>query len=233
MSFAAAMATPTQADHIATLEEQMQALIKENIQLKERLHKVEEAQATGNESLHTGVKEVQTIKTMLAAQKEDQKATYAKIDKKVEAAMQERKLQDSLSLKIRIGGLPPSPWSEEAKLDEAIDKLNKLLEPINIEPDTISSLDDTGRVPVGQCILTFMDKEDWMKLLRQSHLLKGKKIWIAEELTTNQLKAKASELKKVYEARKQGKCAVYRGGRAIIQEFHTPKPVSSSTTDLP
>ena len=102
---------------------------------------------------------------MLAAQKEDQKATYANIDKKVEAAMQERKLQDSLSLKIRIGGLPPSPWAEEDKLDEAIDKLNKLLKPINIEPDTISSLDDTGRVPIGQCILTFMDEEDRVKLL--------------------------------------------------------------------
>ena len=149
MSFAAAVATPTQADRIAALKAQAQALIKENIQLKERPHKVEEAQATENESLHTGVKEVQTIKTMQAAQKEDQKATYAKIDKKVEAAMQERKLQDSLSLKVRIGRLPPSPWSEEAKLEEAIDKLTKILEPINIESDTISSLDDTGRVPVG------------------------------------------------------------------------------------
>ena len=50
-----------------------------------------------------------------------------------------------------------------------------------------------------------MDKEDRVKLLRQSHLLKGKTIWISEELTVNQLKAKASELKNVQEARKQGK----------------------------
>ncbi|KAI5078440.1 hypothetical protein GOP47_0006111 [Adiantum capillus-veneris] len=67
-----------------------------------------------------------------------------------------------------------------------------------------------------------------MKLLCQSRLLKGKKIWIAEELTTNQLKSKASELKKMHEARKQGKWAVYRNGKAIIQEFQNPKPAIPS-----
>ena len=227
MSFATVVATPTQADRITAMEAQIQALIKENLQLKAHLQKVEEAQAVGNESIHTGVKEVQTIKTMLETQKENQKETQAKIDKKVEEAMQEKKLQDSLSLKIRIGGLPSSPWSEDSSLEEALNKLNTFLEPINIEPETLSSLDDR-RVPEGQCILTFIEKEDRVRLLQQSHLLKGKKVWIAEELTTNQLKAKASELKKVYEARKQGKWAVYRGGRAIIQEFRTPKPIPSS-----
>ncbi|KAI5083218.1 hypothetical protein GOP47_0002961 [Adiantum capillus-veneris] len=63
-----------------------------------------------------------------------------------------------------------------------------------------------------------------MRLLRQSYHLKGTKFWIAEELTANQLKRKASELKKMHEARRQGKWAVYRGGKAIIQEFRTPKP---------
>ncbi|KAI5076275.1 hypothetical protein GOP47_0008340 [Adiantum capillus-veneris] len=67
-----------------------------------------------------------------------------------------------------------------------------------------------------------------MQLLRQSRLLKGTKFWIAEELTTNQLKLKANELKKVHEARKQGKWAVYRDGKAIIQEFQTPKPTPPS-----
>ena len=215
------------------MEAQIQALIRENTQLKERLHKVEQTQEVGDQSLRIGVQEVKTIKTMLAAQREEQEPTHEKINTKIHAAMQQQKMQESISLKVRIGGLPPSPWSEEAKLEEAIDKLKKFLEPINIESDTISSLDDTGRVPVGQCILTFMDKEDRVKLLRQSHLLKGKTIWIAEELTTNQLKAKASELKKVHEARKQGKWAVYRGGRAIIQEFRTPEPVFSSPIDPP
>lgn len=52
----------------------------------------------------------------------------------------------------------------------------------------------------------------------------GEKLWIAEELTSNQLKNKSQELKKMREAREQGKWAVFRGGNAIIQEFRTPKP---------
>ena len=62
-----------------------------------------------------------------------------------------------------------------------------------------------------------------MELFRQSRFLKGKQVWISEELTTNQLKNKSSKLKKMHKARKQGKWAVYRGGRAIVQEFQTPK----------
>ena len=226
-SFASVVATPNQEDRLLAMEAQIQALIEENLQLKARLRKVEEAQAVGNASIHTGVKEVQTIKTMLETQKENQEATNAKIDKKVDAAMQEKKLQDALSLKVRIGGLP-SLWPEDASLEDAITKLNTFLEPIKIKPETLSWLADRGKLPEGQCILTFIDREDRVRLLQQSHLLKGKKVWIAEELTTNQLKAKASELKKVHEARKQGKWAVYRGGRAIIQEFRTPRPIPSS-----
>ncbi|KAI5065309.1 hypothetical protein GOP47_0020004 [Adiantum capillus-veneris] len=67
-----------------------------------------------------------------------------------------------------------------------------------------------------------------MKLLCQSRLLKRKKLWIAAELTTNQLKSKASELKKMHEARKQGQWAVYRNAKAIIQEFRNPKPATPS-----
>ena len=61
--FAAAVANPTQEDRISAMETQIQALIKENLQLKAQLQKVEEAQAVSNESIHTGVKEVQTINT--------------------------------------------------------------------------------------------------------------------------------------------------------------------------
>ncbi|KAI5059163.1 hypothetical protein GOP47_0025482, partial [Adiantum capillus-veneris] len=43
------------------------------------------------------------------------------------------------------------------------------------------------------------------------------------ELTLLQLKHKSEELKKVHEARKQGKWAIYRGGKAIIQEFRNPE----------
>ncbi|KAI5082183.1 hypothetical protein GOP47_0001926 [Adiantum capillus-veneris] len=62
-----------------------------------------------------------------------------------------------------------------------------------------------------------------MQLLCQSRLLKGTKFLIADELTTIQLKLKANELKKIHEACKQGKWAVYRDGKAVIQEFWTPK----------
>ena len=48
------------------------------------------------------------------------------------------------------------------------------------------------------------------------------------ELTMEQLKSKGEELKKVREARASGKWAVYRGGKAIIQDFRTPKPQASS-----
>ena len=227
------VATPTQADRVAALEAQVQALIKENTQLKERLHKVEQAQEAGDQSLRTGVQEVKSIKTMLAIQKEEQEATHEQINSKIHTAIQEQKMQESLSLKIRIAGLPLAPWNnEEDTFEETLDKLNKILEPINIKYHSITYIDEAkGRVPTGQCIQTFRNKEEPVKLLQQSHLLKGKKPWIAEELTTNQLKAKASELKKMHEARKQGKWAVYRGGKAIIQEFRTPKPRSSPSGD--
>ncbi|KAI5072532.1 hypothetical protein GOP47_0012638 [Adiantum capillus-veneris] len=62
-----------------------------------------------------------------------------------------------------------------------------------------------------------------MQLLRQSRLLKGTKSWISEELMTNQLKLKKNELKKMHEARKEGKWPVYQRDKAIIQEFRAPK----------
>ena len=56
---------------------------------------------------------------------------------------------------------------------------------------------------------------------------------MAEELTITQLKCKGAELKKVAEARAKGKWAVYRGDRALIQEFRTPKPATTTITDPP
>lgn len=46
---------------------------------------------------------------------------------------------------------------------------------------------------------------------------------MADELTPLQLKSKKQELAKVYEARKQGKWAIYRYGKTLIVEFQTPK----------
>lgn len=124
-----------------------------------------------------------------------------------------------MALQARIGGLPPVGFLREDTIEETIQKVNASLQSINIEPDHIESI---VKGKNDHCTLIFKTKED--RILRQSHLLKGKNLWIAEELTSNQLKNKVFELKKMREARQQGKWAVLRGGKAIIQEFHTPKP---------
>lgn len=112
-------------------------------------------------------------------------------------------------------------------------KLKEMLQPINIKEDTISWVNNTRRrVPSEHCVLTFKDRVEKTDVLRQSHLLKGTKIWILEELTLNQLKAKESELKKMYESSKRRQM----GGlprRQIIQEFCTPKMVPSFSLDPP
>ena len=110
-------------------------------------------------------------------------------------------------------------WSTtKDTFEETIDKLNNILKPINIKANTISWINGTKRrVPSEHCVLTFKNKKGWVQLLCQSHLLKGKTLWIVEELTLTQLKAKASELKKMHEARKQGKWAVYRGGKGVVK----------------
>ena len=88
LSFTTVVATPTQADRISALEAQVQALIRENMQLKERLHKVEQAQEAGDQSLRNGVQEVINIKSMLE-NKKDQAMTQEKIDTKIQAALAE------------------------------------------------------------------------------------------------------------------------------------------------
>ena len=71
---------------------------------------------------------------------------HEKIDGKIQATLLEDKLQESLSLQVRIGGLP-SMWSkEEDTFEENIDKLNNILQPINIDSNTISWINDTKRV---------------------------------------------------------------------------------------
>lgn len=46
---------------------------------------------------------------------------------------------------------------------------------------------------------------------------------MADELMPLQLKSKKQELAKFQEAKKQGKCAVYCYGKALIEEFRTAK----------
>ena len=67
-------------------------------------------------------------------------------------------------------------------------------------------------------------------VMKQARALKGTKIWIADELTPLQLKSKKEELAKVHEARRQGKWAVYRFGKALIEAFKTPKAQEEKPT---
>ena len=59
--------------------------------------------------------------------------------------------------------------------------------------------------------------------MKQARALKGTTVWMADELPPLQLKSKKVELAKVHEVRKQGKWAVYRFGKALIEDFKIPK----------
>ena len=72
-------------------------------------------------------------------------------------------------------------------------------------------------------LLRYSDIQDKIKVMKQARSLKGTKVWMADELTPLQLKSKKQELAKVHEARKQEKWVVYRYGKALIEEFRTPK----------
>ena len=71
--------------------------------------------------------------------------------------------------------------------------------------------------------LRYLSLQDKIKVMKQARSLKGTKVWMADELTPLQLKSKKAELAKVHEVRKQGKWAVYRFGKALIEDFRTPK----------
>lgn len=79
-----------------------------------------------------------------------------------------------------------------------------------------------------QTKVVLMDKLARNEVLKQSSKLRGTKIWISEELTLTQLKMKATKLAKLKEARKEGKWAVYRDGKALIRDFKS-KPKDSQS----
>ena len=78
--------------------------------------------------------------------------------------------------------------------------------------------------------LEVVPKDDKIKVMKQTKSLQGTSVWISDELTLIQLKNRAKELAKVREARKEGKWAVYRGGKAIIRDFKNPPPPSKTWT---
>ena len=140
-----------------------------------------------------------------------------KVKSCVTAELQERQLQEKNGLKVRIGGLS-AEWDLQAIEGDYEGKwafLKEALHPIHVGPEILEGISskphhDTGEhIGSGQAILHLHKHEDRIRLLQQSHLLKGKSVWIAEELTPHQLKQKAKELKKMHNARREGKWAVF------------------------
>lgn len=67
-------------------------------------------------------------------------------------------------------------------------------------------------------ILKFPDMEKKRVFLSKRTTLKGEKIYLDEDLTPAQVAHRKEHMSKVFEARKNGKWAVYRDGRVIITE---------------
>lgn len=148
--------------------------------------------------------------------------------KEVLAVMKEDERVKCLDRYIRIGGLPDD-WKMGTNPEESIEgyilevdiikeRLSKVVPFVDLgDPTDIQIIGKQARV-------RYFDMEDKIKVMKQTRSLQGTSVWISDELTPLQLKNRAKELAKVREARKQGKWAVYRGGKAIISEFKNPKP---------
>lgn len=141
---------------------------------------------------------------------------------------------------LRVGGI-----QEDWHMDD-------VFEPEEIENDTYISETEVMRRKIARAVpfvdlgdpylieakgkhvqLWYLSKEEKSKVMRQSKSLKGTKVWLADELTPLQLRDRKKELAKVAEARKHGKWAVYRGGKAIIEEFRKPKKNIASDPVFP
>ncbi|KAI5065692.1 hypothetical protein GOP47_0020387 [Adiantum capillus-veneris] len=224
-SFAAVLAAHSKLDRITQLQAALDRVMEENFELKNHLYKLEERFNSMVDLTTDKVKEVEAKVSQAHSETITQVKTF------VTKELYERRLQEENALKVHIGRLPLQWCTIEDTLEEAITKLNDILQPVNIKPEIVAWINDTHRhVRPEHCILTFKDKDERLKFLCQSHLLKGTMLWITKELTTNRLKIKKDELKKMSEARKQSKWAVYRGGKTIIQEFRTSKGALPSTT---
>lgn len=141
----------------------------------------------------------------------------------------ERDAQSWVKKEIRVGGLAEG-WQEvEVLEDEEIEndtyvpeheilerKLKRAIPFVDIGEPTIT-------IKGKHVVLRYYDLQNKIKVMKQTRSLQGTKVWMADELTPLQLKSKKQELAKVEEARKQGKWVVYRYGKALIEEFRTPK----------
>lgn len=156
-------------------------------------------------------------------------APPTQIVESVIAEINERNTQSWVKHEIRVGGLAEDWLGVEVLEDYEIEndiyvpeheilerKLNRAIPFIDIGEPRIE-------IKGKHVVLRYTDLQDKIKVMKQARSLKGTKVWMADELTPLQLKSKKQELAKVYEARKQGKWAVYRYGKALIEGFRTPK----------
>ena len=148
------------------------------------------------------------------------------------AEIKERDSQDYVKKEIRIGGLPDGWQTKELEGDEDSifestrleTRLKKAIPLVDIgEPSMVE-------VKGQQVVIRYLYLKEKIAVMKQTRALKGTKIWMADELTPLQLKSKKDELAKVHEARRQGKWAVYRYGKALIEDFKTPKTQAKDPT---
>ncbi len=130
------------------------------------------------------------------------------------------------SIDTHSHGWPPDGWDarrqeedpkEEQEYCLSMDILTKRLSRVVpfIELGEPMHVEAKGK----QAKVHYYDMREKIAVMKQTKSLQGTSVWISDELTPIQLKNRSSELTKVREARRNGKWAVYRGGRAIIRDY--------------
>ena len=142
------------------------------------------------------------------------------------AEIKERDEQDYVKKEIRVGGLPDD-WQTQEIINEGFCEMSEseILEKRVKKAIPLVDIGEPSMVEIrGQhVVLRYLYLKEKIAVMKQTRALKGTKVWMADELTPLQLKSKKEELAKVHEARRQGKWAVYRFGKARIEDFKTPK----------
>lgn len=134
------------------------------------------------------------------------------------------KMQENKKI-IRIGGLSDDWTQAEIKEEEYKTETDIWKEKL-VQAVPFVDLGDPIyiRVKGKQAVVSYDTLEEKRTVMKQTRSLKGTKVWIQDELTPLQLKNRSNELARVRAARKEGKWAVYREGKALIREFKNPIP---------
>ena len=156
---------------------------------------------------------------------------HPQIVETVIAEIKERDSQDYVRKEIRVGGLPDDRQTQEVQEEEEINRVycllieSEILERRIKKAIPVVDIGEPAMVEVkGQHVtLRYLYLKEKIAVMKQARALKSTTVWMADELTPLQFKSKKVELAKVHEARKQGKWAVYRFGKALIEDFKIPK----------